>query len=173
MGRPYATQIALRPLGDADSLDVVRSVVPDAALTSAVGDAILSRGEGNPLFLEELARTVRDRGDLPADLTVPHTLQGVLSARIDRLSEDSKRLLQLASVLGREFPARLLTALWDGAATLPARLQELVRLEFLYERTWGTDPMYAFSHVLTRDAAYGSLLESRRREYHQAAGRAL
>jgi tetratricopeptide (TPR) repeat protein len=174
LGRSYAMQIALRPLGEAESLEVVRSVAAgDAPVPPAVAEAILSRGEGNPLFLEELARSVRERGAGPGDLAIPDTVQGVLSARIDRLPEESKRLLQIASVLGREFPPRLLAAVWDDPAGLPARLRDLVHLEFLYERRWEADPVYAFSHVLTRDAAYGSLLESQRRRYHGAAGRAL
>jgi DNA-binding NtrC family response regulator/class 3 adenylate cyclase len=173
IGRSYATQLALRPLGEADSLGIVRAVLPDDSGAASVTGAIVSRGEGNPLFLEELARSMRDREDGQGELSIPDTVQGVLAARIDRLSEDAKRLLQLASVLGREFPARWLGALWDDPASLAVRLQDLTRLEFLYQRTWGDDPVYAFTHVLTRDAAYGSLLESRRREYHGAAGRAL
>jgi class 3 adenylate cyclase/tetratricopeptide (TPR) repeat protein len=173
MGRSYATQLALRALGESESLEILRSVVLEETLPPTVIGAILTRGEGNPLFVEELARTVRDREYISADLAIPNTLQGVLSARIDRLSEQSKELLQLASVLGREFPSRLLAALWGDPSTLTDRLQELVRLEFLYERTWGADPVYAFTHVLTRDAAYGSLLESHRRRYHGAAGHAL
>lgn len=173
IGRSYAMQLALRPLGEADSLGIVRSVLPGDSVVASVTDAIVSRGEGNPLFLEELARSMRDREDGQEELSIPDTLQGVLAARIDRLPEDVKRLLQLASVLGREFPARWLGALSDEPASLAGRLQDLTRLEFLYQRTWGDDPVYAFTHVLTRDAAYGSLLESRRREYHAAAGLAL
>jgi DNA-binding NtrC family response regulator/class 3 adenylate cyclase/tetratricopeptide (TPR) repeat protein len=173
IGRSYATQLALRPLGESDSLGVVRSIVPSESLVPSVADAIVTRGEGNPLFLEELARSMRDRDDGHQQLEIPETLQGLLAARIDRLSDDAKRLLQIASVLGREFPARLLGALWESSASLGARLHDLTRLEFLYQRTWGDDPVYAFTHVLMRDAAYGSLLESRRREYHAAVGQAL
>ncbi len=173
MGRSYVTQLALRPLGEADSLGIVRSVLPEDPGVASVTGAIVTRGEGNPLFLEELARSMWDRQDGAGELAIPKTLQAVLAARIDRLSEDAKRLLQLAAVLGREFPARWLATLLDDPASLTGRLQDLTRLEFLYQRTWGDDPVYAFAHVLTRDAAYGSLLESRRREYHGAAGRAL
>ena len=74
------------------------------------------------------------KGTLPRDGVVPDTIQGVLSARIDRLPEAHKRLLQTASVLGREFSPRLLQALWEETAPLEPLLLDLKRLEFLYER---------------------------------------
>ena len=133
---------------------------------------ILDKAEGNPFFLEELARAVSDQG-LAAGLTVPDTVHGVLTARIDRLAEDPKRVLQTASVLGREFTPRLLEALWDGPGPLEPHLRELARLEFLFERPAGDEGVYAFKHALTQDVAEATLLPSRRRELHRRAGEAL
>ena len=98
---------------------------------------IIDKAEGNPFFLEELTRAVIEHGDLQDDMAIPDTIQGVLRARIDRLPEAHKRLLQTASVLGREFAPRLLKAMWEGTGSLEPLLAELKRLEFLYERTGG------------------------------------
>ena len=106
------------------------------ALPAHLEQMIIDKAQGNPFFLEELTRAVIEHGDLAAaDRRVPDTIQGVLMARIDRLPEAHKRLLQTASVLGREFAPRLLEAIWEGTGPLEPLLLELKRLEFLYERT--------------------------------------
>ena len=87
-------------------------------------------------------------------------------ARIDRLPDAAKRLLQTASVLGREFSLRLLGTIWEGPGALEPLLGELKRLEFVYEDTGAEEPVYVFKHVLTQEVAYGSLLHERRRALH-------
>jgi tetratricopeptide (TPR) repeat protein len=134
---------------------------------------IIEKAEGNPFFLEELTRAVIEHGDLQAETTVPDTIQGVLSARIDRLPETHKRLLQTASVLGREFSPRLLGEVWDGSEALEALLVELKRLEFLFERTRTAESLYVFKHALTQEVAYDSLLMTRRQALHAMVGQAL
>jgi tetratricopeptide (TPR) repeat protein len=94
-------------------------------------------------------------------------------ARIDRVPEQAKRLLQMAAVIGREFPLRLLSAVWQGPDSLEDHLRELVRLEFVYERVETEGTTYVFRHGLTQETAYGSLLERYRRAYHGAVGQAL
>ena len=171
INKSYATQIALRPLSESSALAVVSSVLRAHGKSSVSAAEIVTRGEGNPLFLEELAHALADHGGGP--FSVPETLHGVLTARIDRLPEDVKRLLQVASVLGREFSMRLLEAVWDDPASLDAHVRRLTRLEFLYERAWEPMLVYAFKHALTREAAYSSLLDSRRRLLHARTGRTL
>ena len=107
------------------------------------------------------------------DVTVPETIQGVLMARIDRLPEAPKRLLQTAAVLGRAFSPPLLEAIWDGTRPLAPLLLDLTRQEFLFERTGAEGPMYVFKHALTQEVAYESLLTTRRQALHTAAGQAL
>jgi class 3 adenylate cyclase/tetratricopeptide (TPR) repeat protein len=171
INKSYATQIALRPLSEQHGLAVVASVLSARGAPDTPASEIVARAEGNPLFLEELAHAVVERGGV--SVSVPDTLHGVLTARIDRLPEETKRLLQVAAVLGREFSARLLGAVWEDADSLATHLARLTRLEFLYERTWEPDPIYAFKHALTREAAYASLLEGRRRMLHAIVGRCL
>ncbi len=93
-------------------------------------------------------------------------------ARIDRLDETPRQLLQTASVVGREVPLRVLAALWPQPADLPEQLRTLQNLEFLYEQA-GREPGFVFKHALTQDVAYATLLEGRRRALHAAAGQAL
>ncbi len=168
----YVTQLALRRLGPQDSLSVVRSVLGADQVPEALAQVVMERGEGNPFFLEELARAALERGEGADDRFVPDTIQGVLMARIDRLPDMPRRVLQTASVLGRGFPLRLLEAIWPEPATLAEQLQELQSLEFVYEQA-GPEHGFMFKHALTQDVAYEMLLEGRRRALHAATGRAL
>ncbi len=173
MDKSYTTQLSLHRLTARDSLSVVRSVLPEERLPDPLAQVILDKAEGNPFFLEELTRAVAEHPSPPGELTVPDTIHGVLMARIDRLAEEPKRVLQTASVFGREFSLRLLAAIWEGPGALEPYLLELRRLEFLHERLGASEPTYAFKHALTQDVAYDSLLLSRRQALHAAAGRAI
>ena len=171
MDRSYATQMTLTPLTTAESGQLVESVDLEQRLSPDVAAAILVKAEGNPFFLEELTRTLADEGTDPE--AIPNTVQGVIMARLDRLPEVAKRLLQTASVLGREVPLELLRCIWRGAGDFTPQLVELSRLELLYERRDGDHSVYVFKHALTQEVAYDSLLARDRREVHLAAARAL
>ncbi|MBI4611941.1 MAG: sigma 54-interacting transcriptional regulator [Candidatus Rokubacteria bacterium] len=171
--KSYATQIALQPLAPEESLGVVYSLLGPDQITDSVVQMIVAKAGGNPFFLEELARTVREPGGDLRTLPVPDTVEEVLLARIDQLSEEPKRLLQAASVLGREFPLRLLAAVWEGPGNLDPNLRELTRLEFLHRQSGVEEPVYVFSHALTQEVAYASVLERERRQYHRAVGFAI
>jgi tetratricopeptide (TPR) repeat protein len=134
---------------------------------------------GNPFFLEETVRTLvetkaldgargRYRLTQPLQaLQVPPTVQTILTARIDRLSPEDKRLLQTAAVVGKDVPFALLqaiTGLPDEA--LRGGLVRLRAAEFVYEAGLFPDLEYTFKHALTHEVAYGSLLHDRRRELH-------
>ena len=166
--------IVLPPLSEAEAVTLVEDVVARTRLPDALVRVILDKAEGNPFFLEELARAVaQSPGEPSTSLTVPDTLRAVLSARLDRLPDALKRVLQTASVLGREFPRRLLQAVWAGPGSVPAHLAELARLDFVHELTAGDDPAYAFNHALTQEVAYESLLSAHRQALHAAAAEAL
>ena len=171
MDKSYATQIALQPLSHQESLELVRSVLPSSPLPERLTRLILDKAEGNPFFLEEMSRAVAEQGNLQPSRAVPDTIQELLQARIDRLPAESRRLLQTASLLRREFSQQLLAAIWEGP--LEPHLDELTRLELLYERGRPGGPVYVFKHALIQEVAYASLPESGRRALHAAAGRAL
>jgi class 3 adenylate cyclase/transcriptional regulator with XRE-family HTH domain/tetratricopeptide (TPR) repeat protein len=168
-GKSFTSQLALHPLSAADGEAIVAWVLGDDDGVAAIA----ARGEGNPFFLEELARAIRDQTTDKGEAIVPETVQQVLAARIDRLDADQKTALQLAAVLGREFSMELAAEAWDGSAPLEARLQELKRLEFLRERHGAPERTFVFEHALTCDVAYDSMLHARRRQLHGRASAAL
>ncbi|HEU0154990.1 MAG TPA: adenylate/guanylate cyclase domain-containing protein, partial [Stellaceae bacterium] len=171
--KSYAGQIPLAPLSRDDSMAMVRSVLRPENLIELVTREIVAKADGNPLFLEQLALHAGEASDLRSGLAVPATIHDVVMARIDRLPQETKRVLQMAAVIGREFPLRLLGAVWRGREPLETQLRELARLEFVYERIEPEGPVYVFRHALTQETAYGGLLERHRRAHHGAVGRAL
>jgi class 3 adenylate cyclase/tetratricopeptide (TPR) repeat protein len=171
--KSYAGQTPLQPLSRDDSIRMVRSVLRAEHLIDLVTQEIVAKGDGNPFFLEQLALHAGEARDLRSDLMVPNTIHDVVMARIDRLPDETKRLLQTAAVIGREFPLRLLNAVWNGPGWVEDQLRELVGLEFVYERIETEGTVYVFRHALTQETAYGSLLERHRRTYHRAVGDAL
>ncbi len=141
---------------------------------------------GNPFFLEETVRTLVETGALagergayrltrPVDaLQVPATVQAILAARIDRLPAEEKRLLQAASVIGKDVPYALLAAIAEQPEEALRRgLAHLQEAEFLYETRLFPDLEYTFKHALTHDVAYSGLLGERRRELHAAVAAAI
>jgi tetratricopeptide (TPR) repeat protein len=171
--KSYAGQIPLHPLSPDNSLNIVRSILRVEHLVDLVTHEIVARADGNPFFLEQLALHAGEAKDLRSELMVPNTIHDVVMARIDRLPEQTKRLLQTAAVIGREFPLNLLSAVWSGPGSLGRPLRELSRLEFIYERLESSVSVYVFRHALTQETAYGSLLERHRRLLHGAVGQAL
>ena len=107
MEKSYATQLALPPLGPADSRRVVQAVLDPAPVPEPLMQGLLTKAAGNPLFLEELAWTVREHGRLQLPPEVPETIRAVLAARIDRLPPEAKQVLQTAAVIGMEVPVPL------------------------------------------------------------------
>jgi class 3 adenylate cyclase/tetratricopeptide (TPR) repeat protein len=171
LDKSYAGQLPLRPLSRADSFDVVRSA--RAGLEDPVTEAIVDKADGNPLYLEQLALHAGEARSPRAAAMVPNTIRDVVMARIDRLPDETKRLLQTASVIGREFSNRLLRAAWQGVNPIEPHLRELIRLEFIYEPTGGERTAYVFRHALTQETAYAGLLESYRRALHTVVGRTI
>jgi class 3 adenylate cyclase/tetratricopeptide (TPR) repeat protein len=171
--KSYAGQTPLQPLSREHSIQMVRSVLRAEQLIELVTQEIVAKGDGNPFFLEQLALHAGEARDLRTDLMVPDSIHDVVMARIDRLPDETKRLLQTAAVIGREFPLRLLNAVWQGRGSAEDHLRELSRLEFVYERVENEGFVYIFRHALTQETAYGSLLERHRRVHHGMVGHAL
>lgn len=173
MDKSYATQLALQPLSRGDSQRIVESLLVTRSVQEALAPAILSKAEGNPFFLEELCRAVTEEPEAGGGIAVPDTVEEALRARIDRLPEDVKDTLRLASVIGREVPLRLLQAVWRGPGDIEQQLRELTRLEFLYEQTRPGESVHVFKHALTQEVVYDSLPVAQRHALHAAAARAL
>jgi adenylate cyclase len=178
--RSYHERLLLEPFSDEVTAVMVRTI-PDGGFVSArARQLIVKRAEGNPLFVEELVGYLRDRGLLHGDdvaalpeAELPSTIQDLLTARIDRLPEATKRTLQVASVLGREFARTLLEAIAPPGLDLEAELAALVRTELIAETALFPDVRYRFTHLLVQQVAYQNLLVKARAELHARSGLAL
>ena len=179
--------ITVASLSPADSEALLLKLVGPSALPPALRAQILRRTEGNPLFLEEVVRSLVSQGALvrhadnaswqlskPVDeMQIPDTLQGLILARIDRLDEDAKQALKLASVIGRSFFDRVLAAISDARVELHQRLAELQQAELIREKERLPELEYIFKHALVQEAAYGSILLEQRRAIHQRVALAI
>ena len=129
---------------------------------------MIERAGGNPLFLEEVARTVRDTGAA----NIPPTIEGVLMARVDRLAVNTKSVLQAASVLGREISQAVLAEAVDDPASLPAALDDLVEHGFL-QKVEHRAGILTWQQPLVLEVALESLLKQTRKTLHSRVGSAL
>jgi class 3 adenylate cyclase/tetratricopeptide (TPR) repeat protein len=169
-GKSYASQIALRPLSATQAMALIHPILHEGQ--ERLTASLVAKAEGNPFYLEELARNAIERHDA-GEGSVPNSVHGVIASRIDRLGSAAKRILQAASVLGRTFAAETLAAMLGPTTPLRDSLNELVRSEFLLERVILVGIAYEFRHALTKDVAYGTLLQGQRARYHAAAGAAI
>lgn len=184
-------RVELEPLDPDQAGELLRNLLHIQDLPDAVRQLILERSEGNPLFVEEVLRSLMDAGHIVrqkdgwhataaiARAAIPDTLAGVLSARIDRLPETTKRVAQTASVLGRSFARRALASVCSVAPAeeriddVAPHLDTLAFEDVIREEAGEPEAEYIFKHVMTQEAAYNLLLRSRRRELHARAGTVL
>jgi tetratricopeptide (TPR) repeat protein len=177
--KTYYTQLRLDPLPPETAEGMLDTLMGGNAGLTPLKRILIDRTQGNPFFLEETVRSLVESGALtgPAGeysltgplstIQIPATVQAVLAARIDRLPAEDKRVLQLASVIGRTVSLPLLRAIADVAETdLQSCLARLQAAEFLYEARLFPEPEYAFRHALTLDVAYAGLLQESRRRLH-------
>ena len=187
-GKTNATTISLAPLTDAECGQLIEGLAGSSALPPEVRSRITAVAEGNPLFVEEMLRMLVDDGRLVregtddgeqwvasgdlADVHVPPTISALLSARLDRLSDDERAVVEAAAVAGKEFHRGALLALLPEAARqgLPVHLRSLVRRELVTpERsTLPGEDAYRFRHLLIRDAAYDAIPKADRAGLHVA-----
>lgn len=167
---PSFTQLALPPLTDAESEVVASGVAGAERLSAQRLRSVLTRTEGNPFFIEELTRSVLQDPD--ESLRLPQTISGVLLFRLRSLANEWRQTLEVAAVLGRQFPRAQLERLLPDETGLGAALVALRRHDLLLE-TSGPEPMVAFRHALTQEVAYEEIPPERRRALHGAAADAL
>jgi class 3 adenylate cyclase/tetratricopeptide (TPR) repeat protein len=175
-GKTYYSQTRLDALRAETAGELLDGLLGDDPALATLRQLLVRRG--NPFFLEETVRTLVETGVLAGErgryrltrpinaIQVPATVQVVLAARIDRLSPEDKRLLQTASVIGKDVPFALLQAIADAPEALRSGLDRLQAAEFVYETGLYPDLEYSFKHALTHEVTYGGLLHERRRELH-------
>ena len=176
------TSVLLDPLNQDSCRELVANLLHVEDLPEKVRSLILTKAEGNPFFVEEVIRSLLDANLVVREnshwratreienIAVPDTLAGVITARLDRLDEQSKRVAQTASVLGREFQFDALANVHESQDNLDEALTDLQRRELVREKSRLPRRVYTFQHAMTQETAYASLLLSRRRELHKRVG---
>jgi adenylate cyclase len=192
MKRSYYQQLPLLPLGPEVTREFIRHLLGNEPSLERLGEFIQSRTGGNPFFIEEMVRVLAEEGKLDGTrgdyrlvepietLQLPASVRTILTARIDRLGENEKQVLQTAAVIGKEFSKPILSQVVE-AGLKPTPTQEdvaeaLGRLEdgeFIHQTSLYPTLGYAFVHPLTQEVAYASQLVERKKTIHTAVARAL
>src|SRR5499427_2196742 len=183
--RSFYTTLTLRSFSEAETLAMAGHVLGTEQFPVELQTALMAKAEGVPLFIEEVTKTLLDLGVLQreeggyrlvkslGEVHVPDTIQDIIMARLDRLGDDGKRTVQMASVIGRQFLVRLLARVAGLSHRLEGLLRELQALEIIYEQGLVPEPAYIFKHAVIQDVAYNSLLLQRRKALHRAVGEAI
>ncbi|MGH3033482.1 MAG: ATP-binding protein, partial [Gaiellaceae bacterium] len=170
-GKRNATTVSLSPLSERETARLLSSLLERVVLPAELQTLLLARAGGNPLYAEEFARMLSDRG-LSEDVPLPESVQGVIAARLDLLRPEEKALLQDAAVVGKVFWSGALSSVEELTGwTVEERLHALERKEFVRRERRSQvsgETEYAFRHVLVRDVAYGQIPRGRRADKHRA-----
>src|SRR5215472_11580871 len=180
--KSYYSQVRLEPLAGADGAAMLSALLGEGDELSPLKRLIAERTGANPFFIEEIVQALFEDGALVrkgtvriarslSQLRLPPTVQGLLSARVDRLPRPQKDLLQTLAVIGREARLRLVRQVTSADEVLLSQnLADLCAAEFIYEQPVAADTEFVFKHALTQEVAYGSLLIERRKQLHERVG---
>jgi class 3 adenylate cyclase len=177
--KSYLRQISLSPLSDEESKKIIQTLIPKHRLPDDFIQLTLDKAEGNPLYLEEIIKSLIEGEIILEDpmgyklskdaeeIEIPETIQEIVLARIDRLEQHSKTTIQTASVIGREFTLKLLARKGDLEHQLGSYMKELKHLELVREKSFSPEVEYIFKNAITKDVIYDSLLVKHRKEIHR------
>jgi class 3 adenylate cyclase/predicted ATPase len=178
IGRPHVMMLNLNRLAPKQRAQMVAYMTDGKALPREIAEQIIERTDGVPLFIEELTKTVVESGIVTTigdrheaaralvPLAIPTTLQASLLARLDRLAP-TREVAQVAAAVGRQFSHELISAVAGmPQQQVDSALAQLVTAELIFRRGTPPDAEYTFKHALVQDAAYGTLLRSRRQGLH-------
>ena len=178
------TQLALDVLSDPDAETLMKGLLGASEIPEKLLRSVVEKAEGNPLAIEEITASLKERGIVAqdkdgvrwlGDLTVdfPATIQDIVRARIDRLDDAVKTTLQTAAAIGRRFNARLLAAISSEPAEVDKHLAKMREVELVHDIRFFPEPELAFKHAVIQDVAYQSLLAKRREDLHATIGRVM
>jgi len=184
--KSYHSQVNLNRLSNRESLAMVTHLLGTKDIGNDLEELILEKSEGVPFFIEEFIKLLKDlnaieRKDgichLAKDLqavSIPSTIQDVIMARVDKLPEEAKNLLQTGSVIEREFSYELIkTVLGSSEQDLLPQLSILKDSELIFERGIYPENTYVFKHALTQEVVYDSILTRRKKELHNKIGQSI
>jgi tetratricopeptide (TPR) repeat protein len=178
MGKLYQ-EIRLQDLSHSEAQEMMESLLKTQTIPPELRRFVQEKVEGNPFYLEEMINALIDSGTLTRDhgtwkLTrsivkseIPSTIQGVISARLDRLEKEMKQILQEASVIGRAFLYNIIREITQLREQLDRCLSGLERLDLIRMKSLEPEMEYIFKHALTQEVVYNGLLKKERREIHE------
>jgi class 3 adenylate cyclase/tetratricopeptide (TPR) repeat protein len=181
----YYHEIQLQNLSLSVAQNMLASLLQTETIPSDLNHWVNSKAEGNPFYLEELVNSLiesetltRDNGSWKltrslADADIPSSLHGLINGRLDRLEKQTKRILQEASVIGRDFLYEILKRITEVEKHIDGELIHLERLDLIRTRSLQPDIEYMFKHALTQEIVYNSLLKKQRREIHDQIARVI
>ena len=169
-GRPRVSSLLLAPLSDPDATHLLRHQMGDRHLSDTERTQILETAEGNPLFVEQILAMSDDDPSLDREVEIPMTIQGLLAARLDRLSRGERAFIERGAVIGREFPAAAVVDLLPASerASAAEDLGALIRRGLIHadRSSLAGEEQLRFHHILIRDVAYHSIPRMLRSELH-------
>ncbi len=184
--KSYHSQVTLNRLSNRESLAMVTNILGTKEIDGNLEDLILEKTEGIPFFIEEFVKSLKDLMIIESkenkyylakdiqEVTIPSTIQDVIMARVDLLPEGAKELIQIGSVIEREFSHELIKRVTSlSQEGLLSHLSVLKDSELLYERGIYPESTYIFKHALTREVVYDSILTNRRKKLHETIGHAI
>ncbi len=179
------TKIDLEPLKESESEQLLSNLLQIKSFPHKLREQIFQRAGGNPFFIEEVVRSllnenavVLERGEYRItekikNIVIPQSINALIMTRIDRLDEETRNLVRVASVIGRNFFYRILTEVASYIADVDRRLDYLKEIQLIRERKRMEEVEYLFKHALTQEATYESILIQRRKEIHQKVAQAI
>jgi class 3 adenylate cyclase/tetratricopeptide (TPR) repeat protein len=178
-------EIRLQDLSPTDAQNMVESLLKTEAVPDELSKFIQTKIEGNPFYLEEVINSLLETATLIreadqwlltkplSEANIPSTVQGVISARLDRLETETKRILQEASVIGRAFLYEILRRITELKDQIDKSLMGLERLDLIRTRSPQPDLEYIFKHALTQEVVYNGLLKKERQNIHEKIGQVM
>jgi tetratricopeptide (TPR) repeat protein len=184
--KSYHSQVNLNRLSNRESLTMASHILGTEDIDQDLEELILEKTEGVPFFIEELIKSLKDlnaiekKGDTYVlaknidDITIPSTIQDMITARVDTLPEEAKELLQIGSVIEREFSYELIKEVSSlSEKQLLANLSVLKDSEIVFERGIYPESTYVFKHALTQEVVYDSILSTKKKKLHERVGNAI
>jgi len=190
-GKSYHSQLTLNRLSNRESLSMATHLLGTEEIDRDLADLILGRTEGTPFFIEEFTKSLKTLNIITRkdnkyylaeeflaediqEVMIPSTIQDVIMARVDSLPESSKEILQIGSVMGREFDYTLTKTLTSlPEQELLSHISVLKDAELLYERGIYPETTFIFKHALTQEVVYDSILTKRKKNLHAQIGNAI
>ena len=184
-GKSYHSQVTLNRLSNRESLSMLYHILDTRDINRDLEELVLDKAEGIPFYLEEFVKSLKDLNIIEKkdkyrlvkdikDLTIPSSIQDVIMAKVDALPEGAREVLQIGSIIEREFSFELIGKIIGQAEDdLLANLSILKDSELLYERGIYPDMSYIFKHALAREVVYDSILGKKRKKLHNLTGTAI